>query len=302
MMPPHKLAIVPMSLFGGWKMKTSSGGVGIHIDNVNLDYVKILELLRDKGDKVSPRGMETRELIDVVFCLDPRAAIITDIGRKASMKLISMEALQLISCTSWPQRTIKAAPNMARFLDGEAFHGAYGVRIGAQLEAAVTRLKSDRFSRQAVITIWDPILDAFRSRQALDVPCTTMLQFLIREDKLILHVTMRSNDAWWGIPHDWGQFSQLQLAMAKVLDVTAGDYYHHVVSLHLYERDFDKIDTLHRSFVPSPIEHDGIGAQNGMTLEDMQLHALTLLDPNRESTSLSKDDEWHRKIQMSIDA
>ena len=269
------------------------------IENVQEDYPALLRHILAHGEDASPRAMQTKEIFDVVMRLNPHRAIITGIDRKLSTKLISLEALQLISCTSMPARTVKAAPNMASFMNGETFHGPYGTRIGAQLEAAIKRLKSDENSRQAVITIWDPLLDAFRSVQAKDVPCTTMLQFFIRNDKLVLHVTMRSNDAWWGTPHDWGQLSQLQLAMANVLGIEAGDYYHHAVSLHLYERDYEKVDTLTAPTSPL-IEHDGFG-WSGISFEEIQSRALGFMTDVNNYTPSSCTEEWHAKQQISID-
>jgi hypothetical protein len=244
--------------------------------------------------------MPTREVFDVVMKLDPHLAIVSGINRKLSTKLISMEALQLISCLSYPERTCVAAPNMRRYMNGGSFHGAYGVRMGMQLEAAMNRLKSDRDSRQALITIWDPVLDSFRETQPKDVPCTTILQFFIRNDKLILHVTMRSNDAWWGTPHDWGQFSQLQLAMAKVLDVEPGPYYHHAISFHLYEKDFENIEQLTlptHSLKP----HDGIG-RIGMSFEEMQQCAVNLIEHPGDVTPQSYSETWHKNQQIAIDS
>ena len=270
------------------------------IENVQTDYPMLLKKLRDEGEYASPRGQGTREIFDVVMKLDPHRAIVSGINRKLSTKLISLEALQLISCTSYPARTIKAAPNMASFMNGEVFHGPYGTRIGAQLQAAMNRLTLDRDSRQAVITIWDPLLDAFRTHQAKDVPCTTMLQFFIRNDKLVLHVTMRSNDAWWGTPHDWGQLSQLQLAMANVLGIEAGPYYHHAVSFHLYERDFDKIDTLTEP-TSELITHDGFGWL-GISFEDIQARAAMCMDNYSKLMPSGATEAWHIKQQRSIDA
>lgn len=270
------------------------------IENVQTDYPLLLKFLRDHGTQTSPRGQRTREVFDVIMRLDPHRAIINGINRKLSTKLISLESLQLVSCTSYPARTVKAAPNMSSFMNGEVFHGPYGTRIGAQLEAAVSRLKSDRHSRQAVITIWDPLLDAFRKTQAKDVPCTTMLQFFIRNDKLILHVTMRSNDVWWGTPHDWGQLSQLQLAMANVLGIEAGDYYHHAVSFHLYDRDIEKIDTLTEP-TRDLIVHDGVGWPD-ISFDDIQKRAQIMMDDPQALLPYGVSEEWHLKQQLSIDA
>jgi thymidylate synthase len=269
------------------------------IEDVRWDYPELLKMLRDHGEETSPRGQPTREIIDVVMKLDPHSAIVHGINRRLSMKLISMESLTLITGTSYPQRLIKAAPNMARYLDGEVFHGHYGVRIGAQLAGVINRLKADKDTRQALITIWDPILDLFNGVQPKDVPCTTILQFLIRKDQLVLHVTMRSNDVWWGTPHDWGQFSQLQLAIANVLGIEAGPYYHHAVSFHLYEKDFDKIDLL-----TQPIQvlerHDGLGWEN-ISLEDLKTVAETLIECPIVVSPNGFTEEWHKKQQIAID-
>jgi thymidylate synthase len=268
----------------------------IHIENVQTDYVKLLTTLRDQGVASSPRGQATREVMDVVMKLDPHYAIVTGINRKLSMKLISMEALQLISRTSYPERTVRAMPNMASFMDGGSFHGAYGTRIGSQLGHAIEKLKNDSDTRQAVMTIWNPQFD--NGMVVRDTPCTSMLQFFIRDNRLVLHVTMRSNDAWWGTPHDWGQFSQLQLAVAKILEIEAGPYYHHVVSFHLYERDIEKIETL---MTPSADlrRFDGIGVM-GNALDDVTQIAKRLLDEPSTVECRSADEEWHKSIQLKI--
>jgi thymidylate synthase len=274
-------------------------GNSIIIDSPQHEYKKLLKWVRDNGEKVSPRGQETREILDVVMRLEPQYAIVDGINRKLSKKLISMEALQLISQTSYVERTVKAMPNMAQFMDGGSFHGAYGPRIGAQLGAAIDKLQRDQNSRQAVITIWNPQLDAFNATTPKDIPCTTMLQFMIRDGKLVMHVTMRSNDAWWGTPHDWGQFSQLQLAVAKILCVPAGYYYHHVVSFHLYERDIEKIDTL-TAPTTSMEQFTGIG-EEGNSLFIIQSLAKQLLEAPGLMLANNHDETWHQKVQLRID-
>jgi thymidylate synthase len=270
----------------------------IEIADPRVNYRELLLALRDTGHKTSPRGQETYEAFDVVMKLDPHNVLVTGIKRNISTPLISMESLQLITGTSWPRRTIAAAANMARFTDGEVFHGSYGQRLNPQLKGVINRLKSDTESRQAVMTIWDPLHDLFGEPQPRDVPCTTMMQFLLRQDKLIMHVTMRSNDIWWGTPHDWGQFSQLHLAMANALGVEAGDYFHHVVSLHLYGRDVESIDNLLPEPTTAPTLLSGIG-NVGDSFETIQSRAYTLLSGNRLDDE-NETESWHGRIQSRI--
>lgn len=266
-------------------------------DDPRVTYLELLRWLRDHGEASSPRGEKTHELFDVVMKLDPHHVLVTGINRGISLKLISMEGLQLISGTTFPRRTILAAPNMARFTDGEVFHGAYGPRIAPQLPGVVSRLMKDPDSRQALMTVWNPLYDLGGDPQPRDVPCTALIQFFIRKNALVMHVTMRSNDAWWGTPHDWGQFSQLQLAMARVLDVDAGSYYHHAVSFHLYERDFDKIDALTEP-VGNPERLSGIGYR-GITFNAMKSLALHILHED-EIVNPSPAEMWHITQQRKI--
>ena len=72
-----------------------------------------------------------------------------------------------------------------------------------------------------------------------DVPCTTTLQFHLREDRLHLTATLRSNDAFWGLPHDVFCFTMLQEIMACQLSVGLGNYYQYIGSMHIYEDKFN---------------------------------------------------------------
>lgn len=83
-----------------------------------------------------------------------------------------------------------------------------------------------------------------------DHPCTTAIQFMIRNDKLNAHVFMRANDAWRGFPYDVFQFCQLQLAVAGALGLEPGTYYHHATSFHLYEENLEAVDGLQSSSQP----------------------------------------------------
>jgi thymidylate synthase len=135
---------------------------------------------------------------------------------------------------------IKAyAPSYDRFLeaDGRA-HGAYGKRWARmdQIERVVAVLKKDSFSRQAILSMWEPTdLRHAQLGDKKDVPCTLNIQFLVRGSHLHCITTMRSNDAWIGMPYDIFCFTMLQSLIAEELGLQAGVYQHNVGSLHLYE-------------------------------------------------------------------
>lgn len=122
--------------------------------------------------------------------------------------------------------------------DGVTVHGAYGPRLfrmrGHDQIANVLRLlKSRPHSRRAVIQLFDAADLAVEHK---DVPCTCTLQFMIRGGRLHLFTSMRSNDAYLGLPHDVFAFTMLQEIIARSLSVDVGTYKHAVGSLHLYDR------------------------------------------------------------------
>ena len=131
--------------------------------------------------------------------------------------------------------------------DNMTLNGAYGARLfdngnisESQVHKIVKLLKSKNSTRQAVIQIFDKKdLDIEGN---LDIPCTCTLQFFIRNNKLILFVTMRSNDVFIGLPHDIFCFTMLQEMIAKELKKEIGDYNHFISSCHFYEDDEIKIN------------------------------------------------------------
>lgn len=118
-------------------------------------------------------------------------------------------------------------------------HGAYGPRLFAmdgkfnQLENVTALLRKRDWSRRAVIQLFDA---KDISADFPEVPCTTTLQFHIRDGALNLGASMRSNDAYWGLPHDVFCFTMLQEMMAKRLGLQLGEYYHYAGSMHVYEK------------------------------------------------------------------
>lgn len=100
-------------------------------------------------------------------------------------------------------------------------------------------IKNDSGTRQAIIHIKEArnIID----NPTKDLNCTISLQFILRNNKLDMITTMRSNDVWLGLPYDVFNFTCMQIQMSMELNVDIGKYYHNVGSLHLYKKDVDKI-------------------------------------------------------------
>lgn len=130
-------------------------------------------------------------------------------------------------------------PHYKDYVEGDKIFGGYGPRLfswrGINQLANVKQILSKKSStRRAVVQLFEAE-DINITRH--DVPCTCVLQFMIRENKLYMISYMRSNDVYLGLPHDIFSFTMFQEILAMELDVEIGNYKHAVGSLHLYDKD-----------------------------------------------------------------
>mgnify|MGYP002520633459 CR=1 FL=1 len=130
--------------------------------------------------------------------------------------------------------------------DGVTSYSAYGDivfnRHGFnQVEKIIQLLCSDPESRRAVINFNVPNDNVIETKDEI---CTIALQFLIRDGKLNCTGIMRSNDVWYGLPYDVIFFTELTKYIAERLNIPYGTYTHNVISLHVYERNYDDIRNL----------------------------------------------------------
>lgn len=142
--------------------------------------------------------------------------------------------------------------------DGITSNSAYGYLLQYkwnfnQIDKIVELLQKDPQSRRAVLNLNVPNKKVIETK---DEPCTIAIQYLIRDGKLHCTVMMRSNDIWFGTPYDWAFFIELQKVVADRLGLSYGTYTHFATSLHLYDRDYDKIKAIAEHPISKPIIYD----------------------------------------------
>lgn len=212
----------------------------ITVRNVNHALPRALALLRDKGKPIAPRSMPTLE-IEGPFATTythPQEMVLFGPVRDANPFFHFFEALWILAGRDDVKFLAWFLPGMAEFSDdGYKFHAPYGYRLrhgfgDDQIEQAITKLREDPDSRQAVMSIWSPRLDWLRTK---DVPCNDMLMFKVRDGALRMTVCNRSNDAVLGA---YGanvvQFSTLLVYMAARIGVSVGSYTQVSDSFHVY--------------------------------------------------------------------
>lgn len=106
-----------------------------------------------------------------------------------------------------------------------------------QLKNVINKLKINKYSRQAVISIYDGKEICSYTN---DTPCTLSIHFQVVDDMLCMSVNMRSNDLWFGFCNDQYCFSKLQEMVANELNLEIGWYYHFTSNMHLYSNFLNK--------------------------------------------------------------
>lgn len=263
-------------------------------------YRSVVEHVIENGVKRCPRGLCTLDAgwITVVIH-DTSRSLPLGVGRGVNRKIAAVEAAQLVGAFSDPDLTVAASPNFARFRENLGhFHGAYGRRIGDQVHDVVKKLTHDPSTRQAVVTLWDPLHDNEPGKR--DYPCTVMMVFALVDGRLDLSVTMRSQDVWLGAPYDWFQFTQLQWTVATVLGTEPGTYRHTSVSTHIYLGDVEAAEKLHDPIPELADERQPRGfAHPDDTWHRALRRARTLPYADPESEMLPGD-EWYRRQFLLI--
>lgn len=228
----------------------------------------------------SPRGQKIKENLAVTLILsNPRARLLscqkrnTNYGFAVGEFLWYWQGKQDLETMLYYNKRMNAYSD-----DGKNLNSAYGFRLkdmtvgydispapGArrlpltQWEVAKRTLLSDSDSRRAVLSINEPA-DEVKAVTvgSKDVPCTLSLQFFVRNNRLDLHVHMRSNDVMWGLTYDLFSFTLFQECMMlelrkeeKFKDLQLGKYYHTAGSLHLYEPHFEQALEIGREYSTS---------------------------------------------------
>ncbi len=100
-------------------------------------------------------------------------------------------------------------------------------------------LKKTPFSRRAVVTLWNPILDS--DIDSRSVPGMVSLDFKLRDKKLNITATIRSSDLFFGLPANVFQIFLLQDYVSKKLNVKKGFIGIFCNSAHIFEYQFEHI-------------------------------------------------------------
>lgn len=216
------------------------------ITKASLDDLlgEVLARLLKSGNAISPTKGEAKELTGVVLVLRNPRARLSQTETKGTLFSCLGELLWYLSESNQVAPIQHYLSRYDEFAESDGtVWGAYGPRIFNmrginQLALVIDRLKRNPDSRKAVVQLFNAEDIPTDERSFKDIPCTCTFQFMIRGRKLDMITSMRSNDAFIGLPHDVFAFTMIQEIVARSLGIEVGIYKHMVGSLHLYD---DKI-------------------------------------------------------------
>lgn len=234
-------------------------GVNVAINDCFSEmYPVIVRSLRDHAKEVDSRNGKTREFLDFKTTLtNPRKRCVGGFNRNINPFFLLYEAIWIWNGDYKVDNLSFFNKQMRNYSDdGSTFHAAYGFRLRQhgmhaadfkniteenkhafygmdQITEAVCQAYKDPESRRIVLTIWNAYLDL--SGESKDIPCNDLLMFKIRDGKLNLTISNRSNDVHWGLPTNLFQFSFLLEIMSNIMGLEVGQQTHNSNSLHVYE-------------------------------------------------------------------
>jgi hypothetical protein len=222
----------------------------LNVRNVHQALPKGLWTLKAWGKRTPSRNGEciTATLPVTTVYQQPLERVLFHPERNANPFFHLFESLWMLSGCNDVQYVEFFNSRMREFSDdGWTFHGAYGYRWRwqwqrDQLKILIALLRAEPNTRRAVLQIWDPVADLHPTEAGKDLPCNQQCFFRVREGRLDMTVTCRSNDIIWGA---YGanavHFSFLHEYVALQMGVVVGKMYQVSNDFHAYSDLFDEL-------------------------------------------------------------
>lgn len=213
--------------------------------NITDALLCVLAKIEDEGDIVVARGQEQREVLSSLTKIErPQERFLVLPGRNNNVFAQIAETAWVLAGRDDLEFLSHYLPRAIDFSDdGKTWRAAYGPRIRRwggevdQVARVVDRLREDPYTKRAVISIFDPGSDF---RDTKDVPCNNWLQFIQRDGRLHLNVTVRANDAIWGFSGiNFFEWSVLHEIVARSLGWEVGTLSWYVGTFHVYSRHYN---------------------------------------------------------------
>src|SRR5688572_26097069 len=119
-----------------------------------------------------------------------------------------------------------------------------------QITDVINQIKKNPDSRRLIVNAWNV---AELPKMAL-MPCHTMFQFYVANNKLSCQLYQRSADVFLGVPFNIASYALLTMMIAQVCNLEPGDFIHTFGDVHIYTNHLEQVHTqLSRQPFPLPV-------------------------------------------------
>jgi len=239
-------------------------GIRRRVTGQHERWLDLIGGIYNDGADRSPRGQLTKEVLSASYEVDPVAPLMAFPARKLNLDYVKQEFCWYLRANRKDVSIAEMASIWKDIINPDgSINSNYGHYLfnpdsspgyAHNMARVKLELERDQDSRRAAICI---LSNELLCSETKDYPCTAYLNWHIRDNYLVMHVHMRSQDAVFGLGNDAPAFSFVHQMMwcalrQKYPFLNLGWYCHTVDSLHLYERHFkmaerileDKCDNL----------------------------------------------------------
>ena len=142
-----------------------------------------------------------------------------------------------------------------------------------QLKDVIYKIKNTPDDRRIIMSAWNPTdLD----KMALP-PCHIFVQFWVDTNKKELHSQMyqRSCDVGLGVPFNIASYSLLTCIIAKLCDLTPGDFHYCMGDTHIYK---NHIDAMKLQITREPYDFPKIKIKDITDIDNIKFDDIELID------------------------
>ncbi len=107
-----------------------------------------------------------------------------------------------------------------------------------QISNIIEQIKTNRDSRRLIVSAWN--VDEL-DKMAL-LPCHTLFQFYVANNKLSCQLYQRSADIFLGVPFNIASYALLTSMIAQVCNLHLGDFVHTLGDAHIYNNHLEQVN------------------------------------------------------------
>lgn len=110
-------------------------------------------------------------------------------------------------------------------------------KVVDQISDLIKQIKSNPDSRRLIVSAWN----VTELPEMALMPCHTLFQFYVANQKLSCQLYQRSADVFLGVPFNIASYALLAIMMAQVCNLELGEFIHTFGDVHIYNNHLEQV-------------------------------------------------------------